>query len=67
VPPDVARDLCAAGRVAHHGDVVEIERFDRGGQVVGVAVHVVARPRLAGSAMAAPVVGDPAEAVLREE
>ena len=25
---DVARDLATAGRVSHHGDVVEIERLD---------------------------------------
>jgi hypothetical protein len=39
----------------------QIQRLDERGQVIGVGVHVVAVPRLAGSAVAAPVMGDAAE------
>ena len=67
VAADVARDFAAAGGVAHQRDVLEIERLDHGGQIVGIAVHVVSGRGLAGSAMATPVVRDDAEAVLREE
>ena len=53
VSPDVARDLTAAGGVADDRDVVQVERLDEGGEIVRVAVHVVARRRLAGTAVAA--------------
>ena len=43
VAADVARDLAAAGRVTHQGDVVEVEGLDKGREIVGIAVHVVAR------------------------
>jgi hypothetical protein len=42
--------------VADHRDVMKLERLDDGGEIVGVAVHVVARRRLAGTAVATPVV-----------
>src|SRR5690606_5155915 len=42
-------------------------RGDHGGQVVGVVVHVVAVPRLAGAAVAAAVVGDDAVALPGQE
>jgi hypothetical protein len=67
VTSDVTGDLPAAGGAAHQRDVVEIERLDHGREIVGVAVHVVPRRGLARSAMAAPVVRDRAQAVLREE
>ena len=46
---------------------LEIERLDHGREIVGIAVHVVAGRGLAGPAMAAAVMRDDAEAVLREE
>src|SRR5262249_17431430 len=45
----------------------EIERLDHGGEIIGVAVHVVPLGSLTGSAMAATVMGDHAEALLSEE
>ncbi len=65
--PDVAGDFAAAGGVADERGVLEIERLDDGCKIVGIAVHVVPRRGLAGPAMAATVVRDHAEAVLREE
>ena len=67
VPADVVDDLAAAGGVADEGEVAEVERVDQAGEVVGVGVHLVAVPGLAGAAVAAPVVGDRAVAVLGEE
>jgi hypothetical protein len=64
---DVPGHFAAAGGVAHQGDVVEIQGFDEGRQIVGIAVHVISRRGLTRSAMAAPIVRDCAEAVLREE
>jgi hypothetical protein len=42
VASDVAGDLSAASAVANQGDLVEIQRLDHGGEIVGIAVHVVA-------------------------
>ncbi len=64
---DVAGDFAAAGGVADERGLREIERFDDGCKIVGIAVHVVPRRGLAGPAMAATVVRDHAESVLREE
>jgi len=38
--------------------VFQIERFGEGREIVGVGVHVIAVPRLAGAAMPAPVMRD---------
>jgi len=67
VATDVPGDFSAPGGVAHQRHVIQIEGLDDRGQIVGVAVHVVARECLAGSAMAAPVVRDRPETVLRQE
>ena len=56
MPADIAGDLTAAGGVPDQDDVVQIERFDDGGEVVGVVVEVVALPRLPGPASASPIV-----------
>jgi len=47
VSADVAGDFAAAGGVADMDRVLQVERLDERGEVVGVGVHVVARPRLA--------------------
>ena len=44
VSADIAHDFAASGGVADEDRVVEVERFDELGQVVGVVVHVVALP-----------------------
>ena len=67
VAADIARDFPASGGVAHQRGVLEIERLDDGRKIVGIAVHVVSGGGLAGPAMATPVMGNHAEAVLREE
>jgi hypothetical protein len=47
--------------------VLEIEVIDQFGEIVGVMVHIVAVPRLTGTAMAAEVMTDAAIAVAGEE
>ena len=64
---DVAGDFAAAGRVADQDRVVQVERLDELGEVVGVGVQVVAVPGLAGTPASATVVGDGAIAVGRDE
>jgi hypothetical protein len=59
---NIARHFTAAGGVANVYRVVQIQRFDKLRQVVGIGVHVVARPWLAGSAVAATVMGHAAVA-----
>jgi len=53
--------------MANVNGVLEIEVRSQRRKVVGVVVHVVAVAGLGGSAVAAPVVGDDAVAVLEEE
>src|SRR5690606_17877792 len=45
----------------------EVEGVDHSRQIVGVVIHVVAIPGLAGAAMAAAVVGDHPVALVGEE
>src|SRR5258708_35094404 len=53
--------------MADQSGIFEIKRLNYSGKVVGVAIHVVARPSLAGAAMTTPVVGDHPETVLGEK
>src|SRR5262249_47566923 len=66
-PSDVPCDFAAAGRVTHHGDLFEVQRLDDRGEIVGIPVHVVSGPRLAGSAVAATIVRHDSETFLCEE
>ena len=67
VPADVAGDLAPSHGVAHQGDVLQVERVDQRGEIVGEGVVVVPRAWLAGPAEAAAVLGHDAKAVLRQE
>src|SRR5438067_2886735 len=64
--PDISCHLAAAGGVTHQRGVMQIEGLDDGRQIVRVAVHVVPGGSLARAAMAAPVMRDYSEALLRE-
>ncbi|MCY1366701.1 hypothetical protein D9M69_536060 [compost metagenome] len=64
---DVVRHFAAAGGVAHHRDVLQVERLDQLREIVGVAIHVIAGRGLRRASMPAAVVRDDAEAVLRQE
>ena len=47
VPTDVSGDLAAAGGVADQDRIPQVQRFDDGREIVGIAVHVVVRRWLA--------------------
>lgn len=53
VAAQVPSDLAAAGGVPYQDRFVEVEGLDELGAVVGVGVHLIAVPRLAGAPMAA--------------
>src|SRR3954447_26623392 len=53
--------------MAHQDGVLEVERLDHGGKIVGIPVHVVRRRGLTRPAMTTTVVRDHTEALLREE
>ena len=67
VASDEPRHLAAARRVADHRGALQIEGFEDLREIVGIRVHVVAVPGLAGAAMAAAVMGDAAVAVRGQE
>lgn len=59
--------FAAAGGVADMDGVPEIEMLDDGCGIGGVVIHVVTVAHLGGAAVAAPVMGDDAVALLKEE
>ena len=67
MPRQVARHFAAAGGVADVDCILEIKFLGERRQVVGVMIHVMAARGLGGAAMAAPVVGYDAIAVIEEE
>ena len=67
MPREVVHHLAAAGGMADMDGVLQIEMRGQRRQVVGVVIHVVAVAGLRGAAMAAPIVGDDAIAVVEEE
>jgi hypothetical protein len=64
---DITRDFAAARRVTDQCRVLEVERFDQRGQIVGVGVHVVALPRLIRTPVATAVMRDHTIAAFGEE
>ena len=65
--PDIARDFAAAGRMPDKHGIAQVQHVDQRGQVIGIAVHVVAVPGLVGTAMAAAVMGNDPKALPAEE
>src|SRR6266446_6175996 len=64
---DVARNFTAAGRVADMDCVLQVELFGKSREIVGVSVHLIAFPRLIGTAMPTAVVRDHSIAALAKE
>ena len=60
---DVVHDFAAAGGMADMHGVLEVEMRRQRREVVGIVIHVVAAADLARAAVAAPVMGDDAEAL----
>jgi hypothetical protein len=65
--PNIVGHFAAAGRMADEHRVLQVERIDDGGKVVGIRVHVVAVRRLVGTSVAAAVVSNDPVAFLHEE
>src|SRR3546814_3862758 len=63
VAADVAGHLAAAGRMADEDRVFEVQMLDQRRQVVGVGIHLVAVPGLAGAAVAAAIMANGAIAL----
>ena len=59
--------LAAAGGMADVNGVLQIEMRRHGRKIVGIMIHVMAVAGLAGTAVAAAVMGDDAIAVIEEE
>src|ERR1700675_3013601 len=64
---EIVGDFAAAGGMSDHDRVFEIEGIEQLRQIVGVGVHLIAVPGLAGAAVASAVVRDDAIAALAEE
>lgn len=64
---NVVHDFTAAGRVTNVHRIFKIEMRGQGREIVGVVIHVVALAALGGTAVAAPLVRDDAEAVLEKK
>ena len=60
-------NFAAPSGVAYDHDVLEIEMFEEDEEVIGIGVHVVTIPRLAGTAVAATIVGNAAVSMVAEE
>ena len=67
VTGEVVHHLAAAGRMSDMHRSLDIEVSHQRGEVVGVVVHIVPIGRLARAAVAAPVVGNDAKALIQEE
>jgi hypothetical protein len=67
MPSKEARDLAAARRVTDHHRAFEIKVLEEREQVVGVRIHLIAVPRLAGAPVSAAVMRDTAVAALRQK
>ena len=67
MPADETGYFAAAGGVADHRDVLEVEVLEELEQVVGVGVHVVSVPGLAAAAVTTAIVSYDTTAFRREE
>jgi hypothetical protein len=67
MPSEVMHDLTAAGGVADVNGVLQIKMSSHSREIVGVMVHVVAVAGLAGTAVAAAVMGNHPVAAIEEK
>src|SRR5271167_3317180 len=67
MPPDVTGNFSATGGVADMNCVLQVKLFGEGCEIVGVGVHLVAIPRLSGTAVPSPVMGNDSKATLAEK
>src|SRR5580700_2169022 len=64
---DITGDLAAAGGMPNMDGLLEVEMIDELSEVVGIGIEIISVPRLAGPAVAAPVMGDAPVAVRHQE
>lgn len=64
VPADIPGDFATAGGETEENHVVQVQMFDQFGEVVGVVIHVIAVPRLAGASVPPSIVSDGAKTIL---
>ena len=64
---NVTGDFTTARGVADVDRVAEVERCDQLGEVIGIGVHVVAVPGLAGAPVASAIVGDTSVSAHRQK
>src|SRR5882672_2517015 len=67
MPSNVTGHFPAAGGVAHVDGLLQVKLFGEGGKIVGVGVHLVPIPRLCGTAVSSPVMGNDSIAMQAEE
>src|SRR5690606_9147159 len=67
VAREVAHDLSTTGRMSDERDVLQIERFDDGREIVRIPVHIVVGRSLLRATVTATLMRDHAEALLGEE
>jgi hypothetical protein len=58
MPPDIAGDLATTGGEPDQRDLGQAKEREERGDVVGIGVHLVAAPRLRGTAVPAQVMRD---------
>ena len=63
----IMHDLAAAGRMTDVDGILQIEMGSHRSEIIGIVIHVVAVAGLGRSAVAAPVMGDHAITVIKEE
>src|ERR1041384_4649477 len=67
MPPAITWDFPAAGRVTNMNCIIQIERFDELGKIVGVSVEIVSSRRLTRPSVTAAIVCDAAITSGREK
>src|ERR1700733_4370586 len=67
MPPNVTGNFSAAGGVAHMDRIFQVELFSQRCEIVSVRVHIVAIPRLVGTAVPSSVGSDDSIAALAEK
>src|SRR5580692_3030966 len=67
MPPNVTRNFSTAGGVAHMDRIFQVKLFSQHREIVGVGVHIIAIPRLFGTAVPSPVSRNDSIAALAEK
>ncbi len=66
-PPEVPGNFSAANGMAHMNSVPQVKLLSEGCEIVGISVHIIAVPGLAGTAVPPPVMRDDSVATMAKE